>query len=76
MWKIRIVYSDKSKTTLTGKGQDIDLRLARKYYDEYASERRCTARYQQYPKKDYEEIDLYDKVKELEEEDCNLERQR
>lgn len=65
MWKIKIDYEDKSQCVLTGKGKDIDLRLAKKYYDEYVSNR-CTAVYQRYPKKDYPEMDLYDKIEELE----------
>lgn len=66
MWKIRIVYSDKSKITLTGKGKDIDLRLAWEYYDEYVAGRACKAAYQQYPKKVYPETTLQEKIKELE----------
>lgn len=33
MWKIRIIYSDKSKCTLTGKHRDIPLELAKHYYN-------------------------------------------
>lgn len=65
MWKIRIVYSDKSKITLTGKQKDISYRLAIKYYKEYVMGRCCTAKYQRYPKKDYPEIYLDDKLAEL-----------
>ncbi|MGL5436577.1 MAG: hypothetical protein ACRDBO_14430 [Lachnospiraceae bacterium] len=67
MWKIRIVYNDGSKATLTGKHKDIPLRLALKYHNEYAAGqvlRKCT--YQQYPKKDHDEMDLWEKIEELE----------
>lgn len=67
MWKIKIEYDDKSKITLTGKHKDIPLYLAIKYHNEYASGRICEAIYQQYPKKDYEEMDLFDKIEELKE---------
>lgn len=66
MWKIRIKYSDKSKITLTGKGKDIELRLAWKYYNLYVVGRVCSATYQRYPKKDYPKITLQDKIKDLE----------
>jgi len=66
MWKIRIVYSDKSKLTLTGKHRDIPLVLARHYYGLYIAGKRCENTYQQYPKKDYEEMDLVKKIEELE----------
>ena len=66
MWKIRIVYSDKSKCTLTGKHRDIPLVLARHYYNLYAAGNRSKVTYQQYPKKDYQEIDLVKKIEELE----------
>jgi len=65
MWKIRIKYDDKSKITLTGKGKDIDIGLAWKYYDLYVAGRACSAEYQRYPKKDYPEITLQEKIKEL-----------
>ena len=62
MWKIKIEYQDKSKLTLTGKHKDIPFRLALKYYNELVSGRICKSVYQQYPKKDYPEIDLYEKL--------------
>lgn len=65
MWKIRIVYSDKSKVTLTGK-HSIPLKLACHYYNQYVAGKQCNATYQQYPKKDYEEMDLFQKIEELE----------
>lgn len=65
MWKIRIEYSDKSKITLTGKHKDIPLRLAEKYYKEYAVSRECIAKYQQYPKSRHEEMDLIMKIEYL-----------
>ncbi|MFV0240745.1 MAG: hypothetical protein ACK5H4_12005 [Lacrimispora sphenoides] len=68
MWKIRIIYSDKSKTTITGKHWDIPLELARHYYKLYVAGKRCKNTYQQYPKKDYQEMDLAQKIEELE--DC------
>lgn len=64
MWKIFIEYPDKSKLTLTGKHKDIPLRLAVKYYKRYASTI-CKAVYQRYPKKDYEPIELYEKIEQL-----------
>lgn len=65
MWKIKIEYDDKSKVTLTGKHKDIPLRLAMKYYKEYIPGRRCRAVYQRYPKKNYPEVDLINKIIEL-----------
>ena len=67
MWKIRIVYSDKSKCTLTGKHREIPLELAKHYYNQYAVGKQCKVTYQQYPKKDYAEKDLFQKIEELEE---------
>ena len=66
MWKIKITYDDKSKLTLTGKHKDIPYRLAIKYFMEYVNGRQCEAIYQQYPKKDHPEMDLFDKIDELE----------
>ena len=66
MWKIFITYDDKSKVTLTGKHKDISLRLARKYYMLYVNGKRANAVYQQYPKKDYESMDLMEKIELLE----------
>ena len=66
MWKIKIVYSDKSKCTLTGKHRDIPLELAKHYQNQYAAGKQSKATYQQYPKKNYEEIDLFQKIEELE----------
>lgn len=67
MWKIKVEYDDKSKLTLTGKHKDIPLRLAMKFFNDYVNGRRCKAIYQQYPKKDHAEMDLFDKIEELEE---------
>lgn len=64
MWKIFIDYPDKSKLTLTGKHKDIPMRLAEKYYNDYAN-RVCKAVYQRYPKKDYETIGLFEKIEQL-----------
>jgi len=66
MWKIKIEYDDKSRMTLTGKHKDIPLRLALKYFHDYVNGKRCKAVYQQYPKKDHEEMGLFDKIEELE----------
>ncbi len=66
MWKIRIVYADKSKCTLTGKHMDIPLDLARHYYNQYAAGKQVKATYQQYPKKDHKEMDLFQKIEDLE----------
>lgn len=64
MWKIRIVYNDKSKLTLTGKHSDIPLELAQHYYNQYVAGKLNKATYQQYPKKDHEEMDLIKKIEE------------
>lgn len=67
MWKIFIVYDDKSKITLTGKQKDISLRLAWKYYLEYVNGRKCIrADYQKYPKKNHDSMELIDKIEQLE----------
>lgn len=66
MWKIKVEYDDKSKLTLTGKHKDIPLLLALKYFHDYVNGRRCKAVYQQYPKKNHEEMSLSDKIEELE----------
>lgn len=68
MWKIFIEYPDKSKLTLTGKHKDVPLRLAEKYYNEYANTM-CKAVYQQYPKKDYAAVGLFEKIEKLRMED-------
>lgn len=65
MWKIFIEYPDKSKLTLTGKHKDIPLRLAVKYYNDYAADRICKTVYQQYPKKDFEPMGLFEKIEQL-----------
>ena len=64
MWKLFILYKDKSKLTIEGKGK-ITLHLAREIYDEYVVKAE-SAIYQQYPKKDNKAIDLSDKIEELE----------
>lgn len=66
MWKIKVEYTDKSKVTITGKGKDIELWLARKYYDQYIAGRVSKDSYQRYPKKDYPEMTLQEKIQELE----------
>lgn len=66
MWKIFIVYDDKSKLTITGKHPDIPLLLALKYRKEYVSWRSCAATYQQYPKKNHPSIPLGEKIAKLE----------
>lgn len=67
MWKIFIEYNDKSNITLTGKHKDIPLELALKYNRLYANSISCvSAKYQRYPKKNYAEMDLMDKIEELE----------
>lgn len=65
MWKIKIVYSDKSKITLTGKHRDIPLELALHYHNLYVANRCCENTYQQYPKKDYQSMNLAQKIEEL-----------
>lgn len=64
MWKIFINYPDKSRLTLTGKHKDIPLRLAEKYYNQYATTI-CKAVYQRYSKKDYAAVGLYEKIEQL-----------
>lgn len=66
MWKIKIVYEDESKCTITGKHKDIPLELAVEYFNQYVSCRRCSAVYQQYPMKEYPAMDLLKKIDELE----------
>lgn len=65
MWKIKIIYSDKSKITLTGKHRDIPLELALHYHNLYVKGRYCENTYQQYPKKDYQSMNLAQKIEEL-----------
>ncbi len=65
MWKIKIEYDDESRMTLTGKHKDIPLELALKYHNDYVSGRMCKAVYQQYPKREHEEMDLLEKIEEL-----------
>lgn len=65
MWKIKIIYSDKSKITLTGKHRDIPLVLALHYHNLYVKGRCCENTYQQYPKKDYQSMNLAQKIEEL-----------
>lgn len=65
MWKIFIEYPDKSKLTLAGKHKDIPMRLAAKYYNDYAADRKRKAIYQRYPKKDFEPIGLFEKIEQL-----------
>ena len=68
MWIIRIENEDHSKSTLRGKHKDIPLRLARKYYFQYANSLSVTkCEYQQYPLKDHKPMDLTEKIEELEE---------
>ena len=44
------------------------MELARYYYNQYVNVRdNCKATYQQYPKKLHEEMDLFQKIEELEE---------
>ena len=71
MWKIRITYDDKSKLTLTGKHKDSPYRLAMKYFMDYVNGRECEAVYQQYPKKKYPAMDLFEKIEALEMEGAN-----
>lgn len=71
MWKIKISYDDKSELTLTGKHKDIPYRLAVKYFMDYVNGRQCKAVYQQYPKKDHPEKDLFDKIDQMESEGLN-----
>ena len=66
MWKIKIIYKDKSSCTLTGSHKEIPLELAVDYFNKYVANRIIySARYQQYPKKDYSEMDLLEKIEEL-----------
>lgn len=63
MWKIFCHYSDKSKVTITGKNE-IDLRLAIKYYKQYGATA-VSCIFQQYPKKSNEAKLLHDVIEEL-----------
>lgn len=71
MWKIRVVYSDNSKATITGKHKDISLSLAKKYYQEFVFGKICTATYQQYPMKSHQKMMLLEKIAALEKEVIN-----
>lgn len=64
MWKIFFEYSDHSKCTLTGKGKEIPLRLAVKYYKQYGIHAEKSI-YQQYPKKNNNPMDLLEKIEQL-----------
>ena len=66
MWKIFIEYDDKSKVTLTGRGKDISYHLAVRYHRLYVNNKKCTAIYQQYPKKEHPSMSLLEKIEELE----------
>lgn len=63
MWKIFFTYGDKSKLTLSHKG-NITPDQALKYYIRYGlvADR---AVFQQYPKKDHQEMTLEEKLKEI-----------
>lgn len=66
MWKIKITYTDKSSLTISGKHKDIPVDLAVEYYNKYVANHVVYgATYQQYPKKDHEEMELIDKIEEL-----------
>lgn len=64
MWKIFFLYSDKSKCTITGKHKDIPLDLAVKCHYQYGVHD-FKSIYQQYPKKEYDPIDLIAKIEDL-----------
>ena len=52
MWKIKIIYKDKSSCTLTGNHKEIPLELAVNYFNKYVADHVIrSARYQQYPKR-------------------------
>lgn len=61
MWKICFEYTDGSKCTITGKQKEIPLGLAIKYHNQYGAGAK-KATYQQYPKKDYEPIELFEMI--------------
>lgn len=66
MWKIELVYDDRSKLTLTGRQKEIPKELAVKYYNQYVAGRvMAKSVYQQYPKKDHEEQDLYEYIEQM-----------
>jgi hypothetical protein len=54
------------KCTLIGNRSDIPLELTKYYYNQYAVGKQRKVTYQQYPKRDYEEMDLFQKIEELE----------
>ena len=66
MWKIFFEYQDGSKCTVTGKQKEISLDQAIKYYNQYGILAEKST-YQQYPKKDNEPIELFEKIEQLRE---------
>lgn len=63
MWRIKLIYSDGSKLTLTGKHKEIPIDLAVKYYNDYVAGRIMKkSAYQQYPLKYCDEQDLYEYI--------------
>lgn len=71
MWKIFFKYSDNSSLILTGKSKEISERLIEKYYRNYGSNA-ATAKYQQYPKKDYPARDFLAMYQSLHMEACPI----
>lgn len=70
MWKIKLIYNDDSKCTITGKQKEIPKALAVKYHNQYVAGRVMKKSvYQQYPVKDHEEQDLYEYIEMAGEED-------
>lgn len=61
MWKIFFTYSDNSKLTLTGKAKEISQEQIKHYWNQYG-QHASSAIYQQYPKKNYEPVNLIDMV--------------
>lgn len=72
MWKILFEYSDKSKCTITGAHKEIPLRLAIDCHNSYGIHA-IRSIYQQYPKKDNPEMDLMEKIEELEQREFSME---
>lgn len=72
MWKVLFEYSDKSKCTITGAHKEIPLRLAIDYHN-LCGIHAIRSIYQQYPKKDNPEMDLMEKIEELEQREFSME---
>jgi vacuolar-type H+-ATPase catalytic subunit A/Vma1 len=57
MWKLKCIYEDGGRVTITGKDKAITKELYSKYMTLYGNHAN-QALYQQYPKRKYREVDL------------------